>query len=279
MCPIFVDENGNSTGKRFCFLSGLPRSGSTLLSALLNQHPEIHASTNSPLLDLIHFTEDYLLNRSEQYKAHPRPASAQRVISSLPANYYFDIAESVIVDKSRSWVHQIEHIRDYITDEPRIICPVRDIADIVVSFLVLLASGEPDNYIDTAVRRRGQQPSTESRVSFLMEPRGTIGNPYLAMREAYQKGWDRYLLIIEYEDLVQDPQSQMDRIYDFIGVASFANNTNKVAAAFDEDDSAYGLKDMHKVRSRVEKIERNHTDYLPGRLLRKCRNLEFWREI
>ena len=59
--------------KTFHFLSGLPRSGSTLITSLLNQNPQIHASTNSPVLDTIHYTEEYLLKNSEQYRAHPKP--------------------------------------------------------------------------------------------------------------------------------------------------------------------------------------------------------------
>ena len=107
-------------------MSGLPRSGSTLLTALLNQNPEIHASTNSPLLDTIHYTEEYLLKDSEQYKAHPNPEGAHKVLSSIPENYYCNTPQNIIVDKSRGWANQIECIQDYITKEPKIICPVRD---------------------------------------------------------------------------------------------------------------------------------------------------------
>ena len=96
-------------------MSGLPRSGSTLLTALLNQNPEIHASTNSPLLDTIHYTQEYLLHNSEQYKATPNPEGAHKVLSSIPDNYYFHTSQNIIIDKSRGWVNQIQHIKDYIT--------------------------------------------------------------------------------------------------------------------------------------------------------------------
>ena len=118
-------------------MSGLPRSGSTLLTALLNQNPEIYASTNSPLLDTIHYTEEYLLYKSEQYKATPNPEGAYKVISSISNNYYFNIPQNIIIDKSRGWVNQVKHIQDYISKEPKIICPVRDIQDILSSFLNL----------------------------------------------------------------------------------------------------------------------------------------------
>ena len=38
---------------RYHFISGLPRSGSTLLSALLRQNPRFHASMSSPVGALV----------------------------------------------------------------------------------------------------------------------------------------------------------------------------------------------------------------------------------
>ena len=39
--------------KTLYFLGGLPRSGSTLLGSLLNQHSEIYVSPTSPLGDVV----------------------------------------------------------------------------------------------------------------------------------------------------------------------------------------------------------------------------------
>ena len=39
--------------KEFFFISGLPRSGSTLLSAILRQNPEFYADISSPVLGLV----------------------------------------------------------------------------------------------------------------------------------------------------------------------------------------------------------------------------------
>ena len=54
---------------KFYFDCGLPRSGSTLLTALLNQNPEIHAGTLSPVMELMYYTNEILHN--EQAKAFP----------------------------------------------------------------------------------------------------------------------------------------------------------------------------------------------------------------
>ena len=39
--------------KQFYFMAGLPRSGSTMLSAILNQNSKIYSGPSSPILGLM----------------------------------------------------------------------------------------------------------------------------------------------------------------------------------------------------------------------------------
>ena len=55
---------------KFYFDCGLPRSGSTLLTALLNQNPNIHAGTLSPVFELMYYTNEIL--QGEQAQAFPK---------------------------------------------------------------------------------------------------------------------------------------------------------------------------------------------------------------
>jgi sulfotransferase len=258
-------------------MSGLPRSGSTLLSALLNQNPEIHASTNSPLLDTIHYTEEYLLYNSEQYKAHPKPECAHKVLSSIPHNYYFNTPEPIIVDKSRGWVNQIQHIKDYITPEPKIICPVRSIFDIMASFISLIEKTKEISFIDNALLKYNVELTNDNRCDYLMSPQGIIGQSHHSLAEAFRKGNERHILLVEYDDLVSDTQKEMNRIYDFFGVSRFTHNTLNVQPKYQENDTVYKLKDMHTVRNCVQKIHRDNTKYISDYVINKYKHMEFWR--
>ena len=76
--------------KKYYFMSGLPRSGSTLLSTLLNQNPEIYSGPSSPVLGvMVGAHEDFLSN--ELYLGYPKPDQANEVIGSVIENYYSDI--------------------------------------------------------------------------------------------------------------------------------------------------------------------------------------------
>lgn len=265
--------------KTFYFLSGLPRSGSTLLSALLNQNPEIHASTNSPLLDTIHYTEEYLLYNSEQYKAHPKPEASHKVLSSIPHNYYFNTPEPIIIDKSRGWVNQIQHIIDYITPEPKIICPVRNIQDIMVSFLALIEKSQSLSFIDKGLIDNNLKLTNDNRCEFLMSPRGIIGMSYHALAEAFRKGYEKYILLVEYENLISNPQKEMNRIHSFLNLPLYSYDFSNVRPKYDENDEVYGLENMHTIRNEVKKIHRDNSKYLSNFIIHKYSQIEFWRKV
>ena len=258
-------------------MSGLPRSGSTLLTALLNQNPEIHASTNSPLLDTIHYTEEYLLYNSEQYKATPNPEGAHKVLSSIPYNYYFNTPQDIIIDKSRGWVNQIQHIQDYIISEPKIICPVRNIQDILSSFLNLISNSKTTSFIDENLIRNNIEISNDNRCDYLMSSQGIIGQSYNALLECFRKGNNQYLLLIDYDDLVRNPQHELNRIYEFIGLSSYLHSFENVSTKQDENDDVYKLENMHSVRDTVEKIHRDNTKYLSEKIVNKYNHMEFWK--
>jgi len=264
--------------KSFYFMSGLPRSGSTLLTALLNQNPEIHASTNSPLLDTIHYTEEYLLYNSEQYKASPNPEGTHKVLSSIAHNYYFNTSQNIIIDKSRGWVNQIEHIRDYITDEPRIICPVRSIPDILSSFLSLIQKSKTISFIDKQIIENNIEPTNDIRCDYLMSNIGIVGQSLYALSEAFRKGNKNCLLLVEYDDLIKNPQNEMDRIYDFLSLSKYSHRFDNIISKQTENDNVYNLENMHKVRNKLEKINRDNSKYLSEYIINKYNHMEFWRK-
>jgi len=259
-------------------MSGLPRSGSTLLSSLLNQNPEIHASTNSPLLDTIHYTEEYLLYNSEQYKAHPKPECAHKVLSSIASNYYFNTTENIIIDKSRGWVNQIQHIKDYITEEPKIICIVRNVQDILVSFLSLIERSNTISFIDKFLINNQVEITNDNRCDYLMSPQGIVGMSYHALLQAFNEGNEKYLLFVEYEDLVKNPQQELDKIHQFLNISHFSYNFFNINPKFEENDMVYNLQDMHMVRNNIQKIHRDNTKYLSDYILNKYKEMEFWRK-
>ena len=81
---------------KFYFDCGLPRSGSTLLTALLNQNPNIHAGTLSPVFELMYYTNEIL--HREQAKAFPKPKIFQEIVTNTLINYYLIFYIRIIIN-------------------------------------------------------------------------------------------------------------------------------------------------------------------------------------
>jgi len=262
--------------KRFHFLSGLPRSGSTLLSAILNQDERVYASANSPLLDMLYYHEQYWL-QSEQGRANPKPDSLTNVLRHMPHNFYEDVCRPVVIDKSRAWPNNVERIRRVFGyDDPRIVCVTRSIPDILASFLKLIHDqpAGSTNFIDDTTMRMYGRVDDEARCEYLMSDAGIVELSMWAMRQGWDRSSDRrHLHVLEYDDLVADPRRSVERVYDFLGMDApdldFDNVTNPV----EERDEVYGLEGMHRVRQRVGRVE-----YEVDRdLVNRYNGREFWR--
>ncbi len=132
--------------KTYHFMAGLPRSGSTLLKSILDQNPNLHTNPVSPVMELMYHTEEYF-KKSEQYLAYEKPKNAHKIIKSYIENYYYEREEDIIIDHCRSWPNNIERIKTYITPNPKIICPVRDILEILTSFIDMIHRNSDQTYV------------------------------------------------------------------------------------------------------------------------------------
>ncbi|MEG4407540.1 sulfotransferase [Microcoleus sp. MON2_D5] len=119
------------------FISGLPRSGSTLLAALLRQNPRFHAAMTSPAGGLV---ERMLEAMSENNEFSVFISSEQKrvLIMSIFSAYYHPQAEKeVIFDTNRLWCSKLPLIRE-LFPEAKVICCVRNIAGIMDSIELLI---------------------------------------------------------------------------------------------------------------------------------------------
>ena len=119
--------------KKFYFVAGMPRSGSTLLCNILNQNPRFHATATSGVLDLL------LLMRNNlefilELKFLQDDKAKLRVLQSVLPSFYANVTKPIIFDKSRGWPAHIEMAEKLIGEKVKIIVPVRDVRDILSSF-------------------------------------------------------------------------------------------------------------------------------------------------
>ena len=217
------------------FLSGLPRSGSTLLTTLLYQNPLIHTEGISGLCDVMWQTHQSF-NNSQGIPANYRQAHAHQMVADLPNRYYSNVSRPIVIDKCRAWsiTDNVQMLKHYVTQEPKIIVLLRNPADIIASFKSLFERNGRDDF-DTS----GMADEFN---------RNMIG--VQMTKDAHDPNT---FLFVEFEDLIDNTQHELNRIYEFLDMESFQHDLANIVTVNPEDDSVYGLQGMHDVRRTIGK--------------------------
>jgi sulfotransferase len=271
--------------KKIYYMSGLPRSGSTLISSILNQNKNIYASSNSSIVPLAAIVESSIL-ASETYNAHPRPKIIKKTVAGVIENFYSDRKEEYIIDKSRL-VTIPEHFRciqrnfDY---KPKVIIPVRNITDILASFLKLVykTPSDQDNFIDKDIATLNDinlyLSKDDTRVEHLMKPKGMIDNQLYGIAFMLQPEFRKYAHFIEYDNLMSDTRGEIEKLYSFLEIEPFEHNYDNIKNVTPENDKVYGVVNMHTVRKTISPSTTDAKAILSEYAYNKYSNLEFWRE-
>lgn len=282
---IIREEMMKASMKKYYFMAGLPRSGSTLLSSIFNQNPNIHSEPSSPVVSTMLAIENSFSN-DELYLAYPKPEQAAKIISSVLENWYSDVNKNIIIDKNRSWLNRLHYIPGYFGIEPKVICPVRNMDEILTSFISMhrrnpMETNGKINFMDEMLIKNNLPLTDENRCSVLTNVEfGIVGQSYNAIRQAIMEGKGKLLHFVEYDDLINNPEETMRKIYEFLGEEYYQHDFSKIKNIHKEKDAEiYGFTDMHDVREKLTKISINPKEILPEYFYDACQGTEFWRNM
>jgi sulfotransferase len=254
--------------KTYHFITGLPRSGSTLLSSILKQNPRFHASITDPLCDLVRGVIENCQS-SPGMKSEVPVERRKNLVTSLFDGYYKDVNKEVIFNTNRAWTYLTNVTRDIYPKSKYIVC-VRDVNWVLDSF----ESAHRRNPFSTNSVTGGLSNSVYQRMESLMKEDGVVGFPYVGIKQAITGPDQPLLFLLEYEQLCKQPKETIQALYNFIEEPQFEHDFNDVEASWDEYDSEIGIK-LHDVRKKVEWRERKFI--LPPDILSKFQKMEVWR--
>jgi sulfotransferase len=270
--------------KKYHFMAGLPRSGSTMLSAILNQNPRFYSGPSSPVVPTMLALEQSL-SQDELFLAYPKVDFAKNLVSSVLDQYYADTDKTVIFEKNRSWVNRMEYLKGYFgIEHPKVIYPVRDVSEILASFISMIKRNPTIingrlNFIDQMLVQQGIPINDITRCQAIAGP-GILGQSFDGLKKALAEGHRANIHFVEYRDLVDKPKETVEKIYDFIGEPYYKHDFKNLKNVHQENDAAiYGFQDMHDVRQNVKSVALPPEDVLPPEVLNSIKNSEFWREI
>lgn len=238
--------------KTIFFLSGLPRSGSTLLGSIIGQNPDFHVTPTSPLLDLLCFTNQNF-NLLDQKYTYDKDVVSANVYKGIIESFYKHIDKKYILDKHRGHPRNLVPLKRFVADEPKIICTVRPVSEIIASYIKLIEKNkQSDNFIDNHLKSKKIPINIGNRAKCLWEE--YIISPYESMKFGLKNYRDN-LHIVEYENLVNKPDIVLKEIYDFLGLPHHLGHLYENIHNFcaEEKDAAWGLENLHLIRTILKK--------------------------
>lgn len=253
------------------FISGLPRSGSTLLAAILRQNPRFHAGMTSPV-GTMYLALEKSMSRRNETAVFIDSEQRRDILAGLFTNYYNKIQSTkVVFDTNRMWCAKLPAIAQLFPDA-RVICCVRNVNWIMDS-------------VERLVRRNAFEPSgmfgyesggtVFSRIGAVASSDGLVGYALDALKDGFFGEQAPAMILVEYDALATDPARALRAIYDFIGEPWYEHDFDNVEYDADDFDLALGAPGLHTIRSKVEIIPRQTV--LPPQLFHRFDDDMFWR--
>jgi sulfotransferase len=260
--------------QRFHFISGLPRSGSTLLSAILRQNPRFHAGVSSPLAALFSAVLNQVSAGSE-WASQVSKEQRRRLLLGLFDSYYAGLTnKEVIFDTNRVWTARLPALLD-LFPQAKIVACVRNVAWVMDSIERLYRKNPYEN---TGLFANDAERSTVfTRCETLAQRNRLVGLAYSALKEAYYSQEGRAMLVVDYDLLVQRPQHVLPLVYKFLDEEPFMHDFDNLEFDTPEYDEGLGLAGLHKIRRKVS-FEQRET-ILPPELFEQYAKLSFWGDV
>ena len=253
------------------FISGLPRSGSTLLAAILRQNPRFHAAMTSPV-GAMYMALEGAMSRRNEAAVFIDATQRRDVLRGLFANYYQAIhGEKLVFDTNRSWCTKLPALSQ-LFPHARIICCVRDVSWVMDS-VERLVRGNAFELSGMFGFEAGN--TVYNRLNRIASGDGLVGYALDALKEAFFGEQASRLILVEYEALTKVPGQTMELLYKLLDEPAFAHDFDNVEYAAEDFDMGIGTPGLHTVRRKVEWVERQSV--LPPELFRRFVNDAFWR--
>lgn len=259
------------------FVSGLPRSGSTLLCNILAQNPRFRTGGTSGILDVL-FGVRNQWDKLIEFQTMPKPesdAAKLRVLIGILTAYCADITQPVIFDKSRGWLAHMELIEHILGRKAKVLVPVRDLRDVLASFEKLYRNASKSGQVAGEAEKYYQFQTVEGRCDFWAQADQPVGLAYNRIKDALQRGFGDRLHFVKFDVLTKNPRRVMREIYGFLGEDYYEHDFDNVEQVTIENDRLHGFDNLHAIRQNVAPVQPQYPQIL-GAVAQKYDGLKIW---
>jgi hypothetical protein len=234
-------------------LTSLPRTGSTLLLYILNQNPIFQIGPDSEIGNFLNHNKDFIQNNISHFQLpHEKVDDCFSEFCRKGTESWINQISSpdkIFLDKSRHWLKDLDYIFHLFPDI-KIIITIRDLRGMLNSF-------EKIHNNSLYVNRQSfheninfdlQHHRINSILNLFYVREGLFGLKQLI--DIPQKHINQ-IKICRYEDLILNPNKQLNDIYEFLDFPQFKHNFDDINQE-DYNDNSYQPYGCHKIKSKLE---------------------------
>jgi len=237
--------------KQIYFLTGLPRSGNTLLSSIVNKNKKIKITANSILPNVLYSLQQ--LKNNSIFLNFPDHKSFDNIILNVFNSYYENWESNIIIDRGPWGTPANLHLLKNIFSNLKFIILHRPILEVLASFIKI---EKPNNI--------------EYRCDQLMNQEGIVGKYLWSINNIIKE--KETFIAVSYDDLINDTKNQVQKIYSFLNIKEDIVLDNLELFNINNiryNDDIHGCN-LHTIRvDSIKKINYKIIDYLPESVIYK----------
>jgi hypothetical protein len=240
--------------KKIHFFAGLPRTGSSVLSSILNQHPQIQSNESRMNFVLRDLDMSLFQNCSKVQDINTYLGQRKNTIQGFIEGFYKDYKKEIILDKNLQWNVDYKDVHRVGLEDSKIILTIRPLEDIVASYVSLILKNPLKNSVDETLKERGYDITNENRALFIWEE--TIKDYFKSMVEIMHFTPVDRMCIVNYNELVENPKQVLDRICNFLDVEKYDFDLMNIQSnqnVYEHNEILKYLPGLHDVEKELKK--------------------------
>ena len=251
--------------KNLIFNSSMPRSCSTLLQNIFNQRPDTYATPTDGVIELLAGAKERFTN-SDEFRASKDQDLMLKAWRNFAKKGIHGYAEALtdkenVVLKGRAYKGNIIWMQNFLQEDPKIICMVRNLKSIAASFEKMYRKN-PDKTSQWYIAHETRGTTVDKRVDMYMK-NIPVSISLDQILDGLQQGLDSKMLYIRAEDLTSNPKTIMNELYERIGLSPFEHNFDYIEQTTHENDVIHGLdNELHKIKNKIEPLKEDYVEIL-----------------
>lgn len=248
------------------FITGLPRSGSTMLSAILRQNPDISAGITSGVLPSI---STFLQIASNGEMAKLVTEDTRKSVANAMFNSFIDEHNTpVVFDTNRGWTSMMD-LGLLFRSDAKFIATVRNPAWVMDSL-----ERQVHAHPITRSKLMNRNQTLKARASNVFSSDGLVGKTIENLSSAMFSEYADRLLLLDYDYLCAHPEQALSEIYKFTELKPFKHDFQNLNFKAEKFDELLSTPNLHKVEGPVEIRQRR--SILPPHIFASLQSYDTW---